>query len=349
MGEVAILSREQDSMLRAFLQGDEKATVYHTPEWRDTIVSTYGYEPFYLGYLDDGRIRAVLPLMLVRSWLTGTRLVSLPFSNICGPTGDERFFDALLAKALEIYSESGAKAVEIRTQADLATIEDERFSNVSYFITSIMDLDPDPESLWTRIKDGSVRTEVRQAIKKGVEFRLGKDPNDLRVFYDLFAGNRLKHGVPVTRFEFFENLWNNLGSDMRVLFLAYYKGQPAAAVLALGYNKVIAEAYLGADAKFLSYRVNQMVIWKGIEWACRNGYEKWDFLRTPKTNKGLKFFKAKWGVTEIDLNYLYYPEVAGTASTVEESTKYKLVTSVLKRSPAFVGRMLGRLLYKHLG
>ena len=349
MGEVVVLSREQDDLLSGFLEGDRRATVYHTPEWRDAVAGTYGYRPFYLAYLDGGRMKAMLPLMLVRSWLTGTRLVSLPFSNICGPAGDAGLYGALLEKALEIRGRTGARALEIRTQSDLAAIEDERFSRVSYFITSIMDLHPDPDELWKRIKDGSVRTEVRQAVKKGVEFRLGKGIEDLRAFYHLFAVNRLRHGVPVTRFHFFRNVWNILGPGKRVLFLAEVEGRPTAGLLALGFNKVMSEAYLGADAGYLSYRVNQMVIWKGMEWACLNGYEKWDFLRTPKNNQGLRFFKAKWGVTEIDLNYFYYPEIAGTASTVEESTKYRVMTAVLKRSPDFLGRMLGRVIYRHLG
>jgi len=349
VGEAVILDRRDDSRLGAFLEGAEGTTVYHTPEWRDVIVKTYGYRPFYAAYAEGGAIQALLPLMLVRSRLTGTRLVSLPFSNVCGPAGDKAFFGALVEKALEIYEEQGAQALEIRTQADLAVLEDDRFARSRCFVTSILDLDPDPERLFKGFKDNSIRSEVRQAMRKGVEVRMGENLDDLRCFYRLFVGNRLKHGVPPASFRFFENLWTGLPPEMRILFLATVGDRPAAAVLILAHKRKLAEAYLGADSDYLRYRVNQMVIWKGIEWGCLNGYEKWDFLRTPRDNKGLRFFKAKWGGVEVDLDYLYYPEVKGSAGTIEDSFKYRVMTSVLKRSPAFVGRALGRILYKHLG
>lgn len=349
MGEAFVLGRQDDTRLRAFLKRAARSTVYHTPEWRDAIANTYGYEALYVAYSEGDVIEALLPLMLVRSRLTGTRLVSLPFSNVCGPAGNGERFDVLVEGALRVFAETGAEALEIRTQANLGTLEDGRFQKSPCFITSILDLDPDPDRLFKGFKDNSIRSETRQAARKGVEVRIGADLDDLAHFYRLFVGNRLKHGVPPAPFEFFENLWSSLGPEMRILFLATVEDEPVATVLALAHKKTMAEAYLGADPGYLSYKVNQMVIWKGIEWACLNGYEKWDFLRTPRANKGLRFFKAKWGGNEVDLDYLYYPEVKGSAGTVEESAKYRLMTTVLKRSPAFVGKALGKMFYRHLG
>jgi hypothetical protein len=84
MAHVGILKRTDDSAVRELIGASDRATVYHTPEWRDVLVSTYGYQPFYIGYFESDKLTAFLPLMLVKSWLTGTRLVSLPFANTCG-------------------------------------------------------------------------------------------------------------------------------------------------------------------------------------------------------------------------------------------------------------------------
>jgi hypothetical protein len=86
-----------------------------------------------------------------------------------------------------------------------------------------------------------------------------------------------------------------------------------------------------------------------MEDGCLKGYKTYDFLRTPKQSRSLRDFKLRWNASEIDLIYAYYPEVKGTASTIEETTKYAIMTKVLRRSPPFVGRLLGRILYKHLG
>ncbi len=88
-----------------------------------------------------------------------------------------------------------------------------------------------------------------------------------------------------------------------------------------------------------------------MEMGCEKGFKSFDFLRTPKNShsQSLRYFKQRWNAYEVDLSYLYYPEIRGTASTIEDSAKYAIMTRVLKRSPNFVGRLVGRALYRHLG
>jgi hypothetical protein len=86
-----------------------------------------------------------------------------------------------------------------------------------------------------------------------------------------------------------------------------------------------------------------------MERGCLKGFRAFDFLRTPKNAQELRYFKDRWNAHEVDLEYLYHPTICGTASTVEETAKYRLMTAVLKRSPHVAGRALGRLLYRHLG
>jgi CelD/BcsL family acetyltransferase involved in cellulose biosynthesis len=350
MGRVSLLGSADDRAIRDLIKASKEATIYHTPEWRDVLTSTYGYEPFYIGYFDDDVLTTLLPVMLVKSRLTGTRLVSLPFSNTCGPIGRQDHVGPLIEEALRLYREHKATALEIRTQADLNPLEDERFAGVDYFITSVVDLEEDPAGVWKRFtKDSNVRTEVRSAEKKGVEVRVATGEPDLKRFYSLFAAIRLGHGVPPQPFKFFRNLWRYLWPDNLDLLIATYQNRCVGAFITLGLGDTLCAAYIGSDKAYRSCKVHQMLIWKAIEMGCTRGFKRFDFLRTPKSSKTLRHFKLRWTASEIDLNYLYYPEVRGTASTVEETAKYRLMTAVLKRSPVFVGQLLGRALYKHLG
>jgi CelD/BcsL family acetyltransferase involved in cellulose biosynthesis len=349
MGEVRVLGPADDAQFREFIEGQANASVYHTADWRDLLSTTYGYEPMYLAHGEGGAIRAVLPMMLVDSRLTGKRLVSLPFSNVCGPAGAPESFGPLIDRALEIYGEVGASTLEIRTQADRFEPGDERFSNQSYFITSLLDLNPDPEKIWKGFKDKNVRTEVRQAKKKGIEVRRGESIDDLKLFYDLFAPTRLKHGVPPTPFKFFRNMWEIMWPERLTLFLATHGDLTVGAFITLGFGETLVAAYIGSDARFRSYRVHQAMLWEALEMGCLAGFKRFDWLRTPRNADSLRYFKIRWNSYEVDLNYLYYPEVKGTAGTVEESAKYRLMTSLVKRSPDFVGKAIGRLIYKHLG
>ena len=348
-GRVAVMDSCQDSLVKSFLGGCDRATIYHSPEWRDVIVSTYGYQPTYLGYLDGSNLQGILPLMHVKSWLTGRRLVSLPFANTCGPLGSPNAVGALIDRALDLRAETGAKVLEVRTQVNLNPITDQRFAHLGYFITSIVDLDSNPDRVWTNFKDRNVRTEVRQASKKGIEVRLGGDEGDLRQFYRLFSSLRLKHGVPPQPYAFFHNLWKHLWPEYLHLHVATYKAKHVASLVTLGYGRTLCAAYIGSDQAYRSYRVHQILFWKAMEMGCLKGYKTFDFLRTPKNAQELRYFKKRWNANEVELDYLYNPFVCGTASTVEETTKYKVMTAALKRTPDFAGRVLGRLLYKHLG
>ncbi len=349
MTDIRILTQVDDAVLRGFLDGNPQATVYHTPEWRDALVATYGYDPVYLGCFDESGLTGVLPMMEVASWLTGRRLVSLPFSNVCGPIGDEETSRRLLEEAIDLYQARGDAAIEIRTQADINPVQDARLTAVSYFITSIVDLDPDPDVVWRRFKDRNVRTEVRQAGKKGVTVRAGESEEDLKRFYDIYAPSRQSHGVPPQSYGFFKNLWRGLRHDYLDLFMAMHEERCVGGLITLGFGKTICAAYIGSDAAYRSHRVHQIMFWKAMEAGCARGFERFDFLRTAKKSKNLRYFKERWNAHEVDLEYFYHPEVRGTASTIEETAKYRLLTAVLKRSPAFVGKAFGRILYRHLG
>ncbi len=348
MGETVTLAERDDPELTGFLKRTAGATVYHTPQWRNALTSTYSYEPHYLAFLDGGHIKAFLPLMLVRSWLTGTRLVSLPFANVSGPLGSRECFGPLIEEALRIADGAGAKTLEMRTQAGLNDIDDDRFSRLSYFVTSIVPLDSDPDVVWKRLK-GDVRTKVRQAANKGIEVTEASGGEDLRHFYDLFVEGRLKHGVPPQPYRFFHNLWHSMKPEQRMLLIATLEGRPVGALLNLAFGGTLCGGYIGSRLDLRSYHINQGLNWKAIELGCLRGHARFDFLRTAKPSASLREFKLRWNAREVDLNYMYYPAVCGTAATVEETAKYRLMTFVLKRSPSFVGRMLGSAVYRHLG
>ena len=291
MANVSVLTPKDDGLLIDFLKSLPDASIYHTPMWRQVLTQTYGYKDYYLASWEDGNLVALMPLMLVESWLTGKRLVSLPFSNFCGPVGDQTKFSALIDEAIRLSTNLRVRALEIRTQADVNDLADNRFRRVSYFLTSIVQLDSDPDRVWKRFKDRNVRTEVRQAIKKGVEVDEASDTKELEEFYRLFTLTRLKHGVPPQPFKFFRNLWKYLYPDYLRLFIARHSGQIVGGLITLSFGSTMCAAYIGSDENFRSYRVHQLLFWRAMETGCKEGRARFDFLRTPKQSKSLRYFK----------------------------------------------------------
>ena len=63
-----------------------RASVFHTAGWLEALQRTYGYEPAAMTTSPPGTdLQDALVFCKVRSWVTGRRLVSLPFSDHCEP------------------------------------------------------------------------------------------------------------------------------------------------------------------------------------------------------------------------------------------------------------------------
>src|SRR6266850_3358261 len=74
-----------DPRWAAFLERHSEATVFHTPPWLNALARTYGYKPVVYGHTREDEVTSGIVFCRVNSWLTGSRLVSLPFSDHCQP------------------------------------------------------------------------------------------------------------------------------------------------------------------------------------------------------------------------------------------------------------------------
>src|SRR5215813_478006 len=78
-----------DSRWNKFLLKHPRASVFHTVAWLKSLHRTYGYEPVAFTTSPVGQeLQNALVACRVDSWLTGRRLVSLPFSDHCEPLID---------------------------------------------------------------------------------------------------------------------------------------------------------------------------------------------------------------------------------------------------------------------
>ena len=80
-----IVTNVNEEQWSSFVHRCSSASIYHTPEWKNFLEKTFGYEPHYLFAKDENdNIAGLLPLFDVKSKLTGNRLCSVPFSHMCG-------------------------------------------------------------------------------------------------------------------------------------------------------------------------------------------------------------------------------------------------------------------------
>ena len=106
----------KDDRWPQFLERHNLATVFHTPGWLEALRRTYGYKASALTTSRPGEaLTNAVVFCRIQSWLTGRRVVSVPFSDHCTPLVDNEQQLDLLLSGLKHESDQGkARYVEIR-------------------------------------------------------------------------------------------------------------------------------------------------------------------------------------------------------------------------------------------
>src|ERR1043166_7479880 len=62
-----------------------RANFFHSSPWMKALHACYGFEPAYLVRINGFETKVLVPLMEVKSFLSGKRGISLPFTDDCEP------------------------------------------------------------------------------------------------------------------------------------------------------------------------------------------------------------------------------------------------------------------------
>jgi len=62
---------------------NDQSTFFYTSAWARVLHESYKYKPIYFTSIDNGKLSALIPVMEVKSFITGKRGVSLPFTDYC--------------------------------------------------------------------------------------------------------------------------------------------------------------------------------------------------------------------------------------------------------------------------
>ena len=133
---------------------------------------------------------------------------------------------------------------------------------------------------------------------------------------------------------------------MGFVMLAHYKGKAIAGGVFLHFNNNLVYKYGATDPNFMNLYATHALLWEVIQWGCKNGYQIMDWGKTEKSNEGLRKFKLGWWTEEMELSYTY---IAGGPEEYSTGWKQKVIENTIRKSPLWVGRLLGEALYRHVG
>jgi len=318
---------------------------FHSSAWAKVLFDSYQYQPRYFSLIENNELLALVPMMEVKSRLTGLRGVSLPFSDYCSPiVRDKIQFDDVFRSIVEYGKKTKWKTLEFRVGNHF----DAEITPSSFFYGHTLELCENTEKIFASLRSNTKRN-IKKAIREGVTVKFSNSINATKEYYRLHSATRKKHGLPPQPFQFFKKIYNHvIAKDQGVVVLGYEHEKCIAGAIFFHFGSKAVYKFGASDMKYQQLRANNLIMWEAIKWYAEHGYDNFCFGKTEPENDGLRQFKQGWGTTEQVIKYFKYD----LTNDMFIKTKEKLSgfhNKIFGKMPMSLLKLSGRLMYRHLG
>jgi hypothetical protein len=292
-------------------QADPYALPDQTPMWLDCMLATGQYQDASRLYeINDTKM--VLPMVKVPSAISG---FAVEYSNphawgIGGLISSRPLKREHIGAVFEDLQHLNLLHTTIRPNPMQGELwRDSAPARITTIprLAHVLDLEGGFEKVWSKRFAGYTRTKVRKAEKSGLEVECDCTGRLIPIFYNLLIQSvdrwatrqheplamatwRARRRDPISKLEL---IARKMG-DQCCIWMAWYKGEPAAAIIVLkGTN---AHSIRGAMNKELAgpTEANTLIQSLAIEDICRSGCRYYHLGETG-SNQSLAHFKARFG------------------------------------------------------
>ena len=335
-----------------FVRKHPRASVFHCSAWLEALSRTYGYKPIAYTTSPAGQeLENGMVFCRVESWLTGRRLVSLPFSDHCEPLVDtEEDLETLSAVLDQEFRRERWRYVELRPLGRYDIKTSLCHTSVAYSFHQL-DLGPDLDTLFGNFHKNSIQRKIRRAERKDLRYCKGSSEALLDHFYGLFTLTRKRYKLPPPPRKWFANLMECFGDALKIR-VVFKDDRAVAAMMTICHKSTMVYKYGCSDARFRNLGSMQLLYWKAIQDAKKSGLRFFDLGRTDADQQGLITFKNRWSAAQLSLNYSRYGDTKEPTHSLDlTASKWNARTAkyVLGHLRMGVLSMVGRVLYRHSG
>jgi len=349
-----------------FVDSHPEGQIYFTNDWLKIIQKESNAKMFRLMCLNESdEIVGILPLLTTKGFPFGLggipgskRLSSLPRTPIGGPlVSDESAIKLLIDKAIDMNTNYPERLLQIKSMNANFSESITQLKKYLWREIYLTDIPPYPSEIrfGNSSNHSKIKAAVNKAINNNVTVKYTDSMEDLKEWYKLYAGTMRTNTVPVRSFEFVKNLWNSF-SPRGIMKLAIAeliiggKKKIISGHLFFFYNKTITYSFSGRSHKYgLNIRRNDLIHWKVIHDAQKEGFEIYDWGEASKNDKGLIQYKKKWASRKVELFHYYFPDpnILDT-NVLDESALSKFKQHLWNMVPLNLTCFIGKSFYKRL-
>jgi lipid II:glycine glycyltransferase (peptidoglycan interpeptide bridge formation enzyme) len=314
-----------------FLSGHFQASIFHSRQWLQALRQTYGYRPVVFTTSNGKELANGVVFCKIQSWVTGRRLVSLPFSDHCQPLANNNELRAILAYLKGRRKKERLRYIELRPLPETDGFDQiTEFSNSEKLSFQRIDLRPEVDDIYRNFHDSCIRRKIKRAARENLEYSSGRSDDLLEKFRYLLLLTRRRHKLPPQPASWFRNLAQCLG-DKITFHLLSKDSAPVASIVTLTYRRSIIYKYGCSDAQFHNLGGTPFLFWKVIQQAKAEGLEEFDLGRSDYEDPGLIAFKEHLGAVSSELRY--YRNPAPHPKTESAGSENSFARQALARLP----------------
>ena len=320
-------------------------TFFHSSNWAAVLRDSYRYEPLYFMSRRESKIAALIPIMEIKSPLTGSRGVGIPFTDRCEPIFlNEDSFPSVFDEIVRYGKKAGWKYLELRGGWGMLN------GAVPYrsYVRHVLALHGQEQQGLKRLSPAT-RRNVRKAADSGLRVTISASERDLHEYYRLHCMSRKRHGAPPQPLGFFKAVHSNvISQDKGFTLLATIHGLPISGAVYFHFGKKAIYKFGATDMRYQNLRPANLVMWEAIGWFSENGFDELCFGRTDPADAGLIRFKVGWGAREESLHYYRY-DFKKSAFVEGSPDMSSFEKRIFRSTPVPFLRFAGELLYRHMG
>lgn len=347
---ISILTEKDEQLWDEYISKKEEANIFHTTEWKRAIEKTHGYKPIYFISRERNGVNGILPLFLIKGLLGKKKLCANPFSYYSELIFDNRVIGKeIIEKAISWAKDNNIDFIELKpvNKLDKDIISSFGFLEKKPFVITRLRL-PENKAELNQIYDKrlvkNLRTLTRNFEKEGFEIRFMKKIKDLQDYHNIMVREfRDKHMMICQPYTLLKRMYEEMHSKKKMYLLVVEKdGKILGGMILLTFNKHIVYFMGSSNQKYLRYSLSTLLVDYAIRWCCEQDYKYFDFGPSSHSQRGVIYFKERWGSKSTDLYYYYKLIISKKApNPIDFENSYKVIRSVYKHIPIpFIKRML---------
>jgi len=327
------------------LYSTPNGSFFHTSSWAKVLMEAYGYFPKYFTEFEGKEMSTLIPIMEVRSFFTGSRGVSVPFTDYCEPLLKKNVeFSDCFDRIIDYGKKCRWKYIELRGNCNLVPLAPPLISYLGHTLS----LSRDEGQIFSSFRD-STKRNIKKATREGVKVEILTSFDSVKEFYRLNCLTRREHGLPPQPERFFKSIYTYIISkDLGFVVLASFQGKYIGGAVFFHFGERAFYKYGASDRFYQHLRANNLVMWEAIKWYSQNGFKTFCFGRTEPYNLGLIQFKSGWGTTEKEINYYRYD--LRKNMFINRKLKVKgFQNKIFRNLPIPLLKDVGSIIYRHVG